>query len=299
MNKNIHEVLRSYNSVDYGGMDHSLLNRVIEEGTSHLHSLDYLNRCFSCIDLTTLHGCDTLSGVKYFTQRVNEFNLQFDLPNVASICVFPCFVEIVRKTLLVPGVNVVSVAGAFPSSQTFLDVKILECQMAVEKGADEIDIVLPLGAFMDGNYQEVYDDIVSMKQACGNARMKVILETGELKLTRNICLASLIAMEAGADFIKTSTGKVEINATLEAAWVMTQCIKEFYLRTGRKVGFKPAGGISSVQDAMNYYFIIQNNLGDGWTNSDLFRIGASSLANNLLLAIYETGGGTSGIVDFF
>jgi len=238
---------------------------------------------FSCIDLTTLNPTDTVSSVKAFTQRVNDFANDYpNLANVAAICVYPNMVRSVKEVLNVEGVNIAAVAGGFPSSMTFIDVKVKEAKMAVEYGADEIDIVLPLWAFLDGNKLICKEEIITIKEAIGDAHLKVILETGALAETEKIHHAAMLAMEAGADFIKTSTGKMSPAATPEAAIVMCHAIKEFWMKTGRQIGFKPAGGIATTNDAVLYLKIVKEILGDEWLNPKLFRIGASRLANSLL-----------------
>lgn len=238
---------------------------------------------FSCIDLTTLNTTDSDENVLKFTQNVNRFEEEFpDMKNVAAICVYPCFAEIVRDTLEVEEVKIACVAGGFPSAQTFIEVKVAETAMAIMDGADEIDIVIPVGKFLSGNYEEMCDEIEEIKATCKDKKLKVILETGALKSAENIKKAAILAMYAGADFIKTSTGKQQPAATPEAAYVMCQAIKEYYEKTGNKIGFKPAGGINSVNDALTYYTIVKEVLGEEWLNNALFRIGTSRLANLLL-----------------
>ena len=238
---------------------------------------------FSSIDLTTLSTEDNDRSVSAFVQRVNDFDNDYpQFGNVAAICVYSNFAEVVKTTLEVPGVDIAVCAGGFPSSQTFTAVKVADVALAVEAGATEVDIVLPVGMFLDGNYEELCDELIELKHTARHARVKVILETGALKTAENIRNASILAMYSDADFIKTSTGKIYKGASLEAAYVMCQCIKEYYEKTGRKVGFKAAGGIRSAEDAVNYYAVVRTVLGDEWLNHDLFRIGASSLGNALL-----------------
>ncbi len=237
----------------------------------------------SCIDLTTLNSTDTFEQGEKIATKVSLFSENYpDLPNVAAICVYPALVESVKKSLITPGVKLASVSGGFPSSQTFLDVKVLETMMAVANGADEIDIVLNLGAFLSQDYKSVLNEISTLKGACDQAHLKVILETGALKSYSNIWQGSLLAMEGGADFIKTSTGKLDPAATPEAAWVMCCAIKAYFDKTNHKIGFKAAGGIAEPADALVYIAIVKEVLGDEWLNSKLFRIGASRLANNLI-----------------
>lgn len=245
---------------------------------------DVYKKIFNSIDLTTLKTTDSQQSVAKFTERVNSFEEDYgDLPPVAAICVYPNFVPVVRTTLDVSSVGVAAVAGAFPTSQSFIEVKVAEIGLAVEAGADEIDVVLNVGDFFDGDYESVCDDLDEMKHSCRSARMKVILETGALKTARNIRDASILALYSGADFLKTSTGKEYSGASLDACYVMCQCIREYYEKTGRAVGFKAAGGISTTEDVLNYYTIVKTVLGEKWADSnELFRIGASRLANALL-----------------
>ena len=241
---------------------------------------------FNCIDLTTLKTEDSEESVLKFTERVNDFDTQYpDLKNVAAICVYPCFAKIVSQSLEVEDVNVACVAGGFPSSQTFTEVKVAETALALADGATEIDIVIPVGKFLSGDYEGMCDEIEEFKSICGERHLKVILETGSLKSAENIMKASILAMYSGADFIKTSTGKQEPAATPEAAYVMCRAIKAYYEKTGRKVGFKPAGGINTVSDALTYYTIVKEVLGEEWLDNKLFRIGTSRLANLLLSEI--------------
>lgn len=243
---------------------------------------------FNCIDLTTLKTEDSEESVLKFTERVNDFDTQYpDLKNVAAICVYPCFAKIVSQSLEVEDVNVACVSGGFPSSQTFTEVKVAETALALSDGATEIDIVIPVGKFLSGDYEGMCDEIEELKAICGERQLKVILETGALQSAENIMKASILAMYSGADFIKTSTGKQEPAATPEAAYVMCQAIKAYYEKTGRKVGFKPAGGINTVNDALAYYTIVKEVLGEEWLDNKLFRIGTSRLANLLLSEIVD------------
>ena len=256
-----------------------ILAKELEGNRTH----DVLKFLFNCIDLTTLKATDSPQSVARFTERVNDFEEEHgDLPNVAAICVYPNFAPIVRTVLDVTEVNIACVAGGFPSSQTFPEVKVAEVALAVEGGADEIDIVLNVGNFLDGDWEEVCDEIEEIKHACRDAHLKVILESGALKTAENIRAASVLAMYSGADFIKTSTGKEYPGASLEAAYVMCLCIKDYYEKTGRKVGFNPAGGVSTTDEALAYYTIVKHVLGEEWLDNEYFRIGASRLANNLL-----------------
>ena len=241
---------------------------------------------FHCIDLTTLKCTDSEESVMKFTEKVNEFVDKYpDLDNVAAICVYPNMAEIVSDTLEADNVKIACVSGGFPSSQTFMEVKVAETAMAIHTGAEEIDIVMPVGKFLCEDYEGMCDEIGELKDICGEKPLKVILETGTLRSASNIKKAALLAMYSGADFIKTSTGKEAISATPEAALVMCEAIKEYYQETGRKVGFKAAGGIDTVKKALAYYTIVKEVLGEEWLNNGLFRIGASRLANQLLSEI--------------
>ena len=241
---------------------------------------------FGSIELTTLSTTDSDTSVMAFVDRVNQFESAYpQLPHVAAVCVYPCFAEVASETLEVEGVEVTCVSGSFPSSQAVIEVKVAETALAVRDGATEIDIVMPVGKFLSGNYEELCDDIAELKQACSDKPMKVILETGDLKTASNIKKASLLSMYAGADYIKTSTGKEKVSATPEAAYVMCQAIKEYYEKTGIQIGFKPAGGINTVMDAIIYYTIVKEVLGEKWLTNKWFRLGTSRLANLLLSEI--------------
>ena len=257
--------------------------KIMTEKVPANDSLDVKKFLFNCIDLTTLKSEDSDESVMKFTQKVNQFDeLHPDLKNVAAICVYPNFAEIVKDTLEVEDVKIACVSGGFPFSQTFIEVKVAETAMAIMEGADEIDIVISVGKFLSGNYEEMCDEIQELKETCKDHHLKVILETGALKTASNIKKASILSMYAGADFIKTSTGKQQPAATPEAAYVMCQAIKEYYKETGIKIGFKPAGGINTVNDALVYYTIVKEILGEEWLNNSLFRLGTSRLANLLL-----------------
>ena len=235
------------------------------------------------VELTTLKTTDSDESVMAFTEKVNQFDEAYPtLPHVATICVYPRFAKIVSETLEIDGVEVACVSGSFPSSQALIEVKTVETALAVKDGATEIDMVLSVGAFLSGDYDTVCDEIQQMKEACGDKKMKVILETGCLKTASNIKTASLLAMYSGADYIKTSTGKEMPAATPEAAYVMCQAIKEYYEQTGVQIGFKPAGGLNSVMDALIYYTIVKEVLGEKWLTNQWFRMGTSRLANLLL-----------------
>ncbi|MCQ2201699.1 MAG: deoxyribose-phosphate aldolase [Bacteroidales bacterium] len=237
---------------------------------------------FSCIDLTTLKQTDSKKSVEKFVEKVNSFAKDYPMyTNVGGICLYPNFSPI-YKTLKVATVNRAVVAGGFPSSQTFKEIKVLESKMAIEAGATEVDIVIPVGEMLEGNVEKVFDEVKSVKSVLPNNHLKVILETGVLTNIETIWYASVAAMEAGADFIKTSTGKEQQGDMQTAAYVMCQAIKSFLSKNGRKVGFKPAGGIRTAFDATLFYLIVNTILGDEWMKAELFRIGASSLANSSL-----------------
>jgi len=260
----------------------SLIGKKLDENDN----LETKKLLFHCIDLTTLKCTDTEESVMKFAEKVNEFVDKYpDLDNVAAICVYPNMAEIVHDTLEADDVKIACVSGGFPSSQTFMEVKVAETAMAIHTGAEEIDIVMPVGKFLCGDYEGMCDEIGELKDICGEKPLKVILETSALRSSSNIKKAAILAMYSGADFIKTSTGKEAISATPEAAWIMCEAIKEYYKETGRKVGFKAAGGIDSVKKALAYYTIVKEVLGEEWLNNGLFRIGASRLANQLLSEI--------------
>ena len=243
------------------------------------------SKLLNFIDLTSLNTEDAPDTITELVKKINEFDDNFDiLPHPAGICVYPSFVSTV-KDMLQEDLEIVSVAGGFPHSQTFIEVKIAEVSMAVLEGATEIDVVIPVGNVLSGNLEEAYNEISEIKAACREAKMKVILETGLLKNVESIKKAALVAMVAGADFIKTSTGKGPKGVSLEAVYVMCDAIKEFNSKNGSKVGIKIAGGVSETEDAVKYYTLVQNRLGEDWLTPDLFRIGASRLVNNLLTSI--------------
>ena len=257
--------------------------------TKHLDENDNIEvkkQIFHCIDLTTLKCTDTEENVMKLTEKVNEFVDKYpDLDNVAAICVYPNMAEIVSDTLEADDVKIACVSGGFPSSQTFMEVKVAETAMAIHTGAEEIDIVMPVGKFLCGDYEGMCDEIGELKDICGEKTLKVILETGALMTASNIKKAAILAMYSGADFIKTSTGKEAVSATPEAAWVMCEAIRDYYKETGRKIGFKAAGGIDTVKKALAYYTIVKEVLGEEWLNNGLFRIGTSRLTNLLLADI--------------
>ncbi len=259
------------------------VKEIIEKHAGENRTPDVYKFLFNTIDLTTLKATDSPVSVSDFTEAVNRFEEEYpELPNVAAICVYPNFAQVVRAVLEVSSVDVACVSGGFPSSQTFPEVKVAETALAVEGGADEIDIVLNVGDFLDGDYESVSDEISELKDACHGRILKVILETGALKSAANIKAASILALYSGADFLKTSTGKEYPGASLEAAYVMMHAIKEYFEKTGRRVGFKCSGGVATTDEAVKYYTLAKEILGEEWLSNEYFRIGASRLANNLL-----------------
>lgn len=245
--------------------------------------IETLKKCFSLIDLTTLNATDGYEKGKQFADNVSKFPTDFPgMPNVAAICVYPTLVPVVKENLTAENVKIASVAAGFPASQTFIDIKLSECEMTIEQGADEIDVVISVGSFLEGDYYTVFSELQQIKEVAEDTRVKVILETGVLPTLNDIKLASFLAMEAGADFIKTSTGKLEPAATPEAVYVMCLAIKEYYEKTGKKIGIKPAGGVSNSSDALFFYTIVEQTLGQEWLYPGLFRFGTSKLADILL-----------------
>ena len=285
--------------VKYGyAPDQETMGRALEMIAANLEAVaseQIYKDCFSMMDLTTLKTDDTPASVTKLVDKVNAFGASYpEWPLPASICVYPNFAAVVDKARKCD-VNITVVSACFPSSQSFLEVKLRECELAVEQGADEVDIVLALNSFLAGDYETAAEEIRQVR-ACidkvadrqnRHVHLKVILETGLLRTPEAIAQASFLAMEAGADFIKTSTGKVDVNATPAAAYVMCECIAKYYEVTGKKIGFKPAGGISSAADALCYYSIVSSILGKEWLNKDLFRFGVSRVANNILSAVEQ------------
>ena len=278
--------------------DQEAMSRALEliaNNLDHIACEQVYKECFSMMDLTTLKTDDTPASVTKLVNKVNSFAEAYtEWPLPASMCVYPNFAATVKDARKCD-VNITVVSACFPSSQSFLEVKLRECELAVEQGADEVDIVLALNAFLAGDYEAAAEEIrqvrktidaVAQKQG-RHVHLKVILETGLLRTSELIANASFLAMEAGADFIKTSTGKVDVNATPASAYVMCECIAKYYEATGKKIGFKPAGGISSAADALCYYSIVSSILGKEWLNKDLFRFGVSRVANNLLSAVEQ------------
>ena len=280
------KALQQYNTELDDAQVQQAVKTIIAEKTLANDTPEVKKFLFGSIELTTLSTTDSDTSVMAFVDRVNRFDSAYpQLPHVAAVCVYPCFAEVASETLEVEGVEVTCVSGSFPSSQAVIEVKVAETALALRDGATEIDIVMPVGKFLSGNYEELCDDIAELKHVCGDKAMKVILETGDLKTASNIKKASLLAMYAGADYIKTSTGKEKISATPEAAYVMCQAIKEYYEKTGIQIGFKPAGGINTVMDAIIYYTIVKEVLGEKWLTNKWLRLGTSRLANLLLSEI--------------
>ena len=259
-----------------------------------------LRLTLSMIDLTTLEGQDTPGKVRQLCQKARHLHDTLpDLPSVAAVCVYPTMVGVAKQALGKSGINVASVATAFPSGMSSLSVKLEETAMAVGEGADEIDMVISRGAFLRGDINHVFDEIAAVKEACGKAHLKVILETGELGTLDRVRRASVLAMHAGADFIKTSTGKVQPAATMQVTLVMLQAIRDYYRETGRMVGMKPAGGISSAKLALHYLVMLHETLGNAWMTPDWFRFGASSLANDVLMQLVKQATGRYQSADYF
>ena len=277
------EVLAKYNTALNDEEIAKKVAQLIEEKVPENDTLEVKKFLMGSVELTTLKTTDSEESVLRFTERVNDFEDAYpDLPHVATICVYPCFASIVSQSLEVEGVEVACVSGSFPSSQACIEVKTVETALAIRDGATEIDIVMSVGKFLSGDYETVCDEISELKAVCGEKKMKVILETGLLGSAENIKKASILAMYAGADYIKTSTGKEKPAATPEAAYVMCQAIKEYYDKTGIQIGFKPAGGLNTVHDALIYYTIVKEVLGEKWLTNQYFRLGTSRLANLLL-----------------
>ena len=289
------EIYKNYGyTPDREAIDRSL--EIIASNLENVISETVLKDCFSFMDLTSLHNADTVASITKLMEKVNSYRETYpEFPLPASVCVYPNLVNVVAESRKDKELHATAVAGCFPTSQSFIEIKTRECELAVEAGADEIDIVLALNKFMAGDYEGAAAEIRACREAIDRAAervgrkivLKVIIESGLLSTPERIADASFLAMEAGADFIKTSTGKVDVNATPAAAYVMCECIAKFYAKTGRKVGFKAAGGISTVGDAVSYYSIVSAILGKEWLNKDLFRFGVSRLANSLLSAIEQ------------
>ena len=250
------------------------------------NNVEVWKQCLHQIDYTTLSADDTIAKVEKMANAVNTFEKEFPgIPNVAAICVYPAMAEYVRRALNDPKFNIACCCAGFPAAQTFPEIKVAETAMAIKAGATEVDIVLSVGKFLEGRYQDCFDEISEVKAACGEHHLKVILETGLLKTAENIWRASILSMAAGADFIKTSTGKISVNATPEATLVMCNAIKAWREKTGEKKCYKPAGGVSTTEEAVQHYTLVKEILGQEWLNNESFRFGASRLANSLLSSI--------------
>ncbi len=259
-----------------------------------------LKLALSMIDLTTLEGKDTKGKVQQLCYKaMHPHDALKNIPTVAAICVYPSHVGIAKKALRDSGILVASVATAFPSGQSNIEAKLSDTKFAVDQGADEIDMVISRGEFLAGNYQYVFDEIAAIKEACGQAHLKVILETGELDTLDNVRKASEIAMYAGADFIKTSTGKIQPAATMPVTYVMLGAVKDFYLKTEKMIGMKPAGGISTSKIALQYLVMLNEVLGEKWMNKNYFRFGASSLANDVLMQLVKSETGIYQSINYF
>ena len=279
----IEEALKKYNLEVNDDEVKEAVRKLIAEKVHENDTQEVKQFLMGSVELTTLKTTDSDTSVMAFTEKVNQFEEAYPtLPHVATICVYPRYAKTVAETLEVEGVEIACVSGSFPSSQSLIEVKTIETQLAIKDGATEIDIVMPVGALLEGDYETVVDEIQQQKEACGEHDMKVILETGCLKTGKNIKIASILSMYAGADYIKTSTGKEQPAATPEAAYVMCQAIKEYYNETGIQIGFKPAGGLNTVMDALIYYTIVKEVLGEKWLTNKWLRLGTSRLTNLLL-----------------
>ena len=279
----IEEALKKYNLDITDEEVNEAVKKIIAEKVPQNDTVEVKKFLMGSVELTTLKTTDSDTSVMAFTEKVNKFDEEYPtLPHVATICVYPRFARTVAETLEVDGVEIACVSGSFPSSQSLIEVKTVETSLAIKDGATEIDIVMPVGSMLEGDYETVVDEIQQQKEACGEHDMKVILETGMLQTAKNIKIASLLSMYAGADYIKTSTGKEKPAATPEAAYVMCQAIKEYYDETGIMIGFKPAGGLNTVMDALIYYTIVKEVLGEKWLTNKYLRLGTSRLANLLL-----------------
>ena len=283
------QALEKYNTDIQDNEVKEAVKQIIAEKVSENDTPEVKKFLFGSIELTSLNTTDTEEKILAMTEKVNQFDSAYPtLPHVAAICAYPCFTKLISESLEVDGVEITNVTGNFPSSQTFIECKTVETALAIKDGATIIDIVMPVGKFLSGDYEGMCDDINELKQTCGDVPMKVILETGDLGSCSNIKKAAILSMYAGADYIKTSTGKEKVSATPEAVYVMCQAIKEYYEETGIQIGLKPAGGINSVMDAVIYYTIYKEILGKQWLTNEWFRLGTSRLANLLLSEIVGT-----------
>ena len=279
---NISEILATYNCVNLDDRIQFELDSVLEKEIRQAYNVENLEFCISCMDYTTLKLTDTESTVKSFVEELLKKQTKFHLKDVAAVCVSPIFARIVRDILEPTGIQTAVVAGNFPNAQTFSEVKLMECKMAIAAGAQEIDTVIAVGDLLEKNYQKVYQELRAIRQVCEGVKLKVILETGELKSVETIFYGALIAAYAGADFIKTSTGKVPVNATPESVYVICEAIKQYHAQTSRLVGLKVAGGITKAQNAIAYLTIVNHVLGKEWLTPAYFRIGASQLMEDVV-----------------
>jgi len=258
------------------------INKILSQQIRISDQIQLLKLVFSLIDLTSLEGADNQAKIEGMCNKVISLENTISFSNVAAICVYPTFAKLVHQKLATTKIKTACVAGAFPSGQSSIDIKLKEIDWAIKEGATEIDMVISRGKLLEGNYQEVFDEIVAIKQCCGNIHLKVIIESGELETAKNIRIARDLAMYAGADFIKTSTGKISEGATYQSVFIMLNAIEDFYTATNKKIGMKPAGGISDIDTATNYLKLVEQIVGNDWFNNHLFRFGASRLANNIL-----------------
>ena len=281
------ELFQQYNCTLSDSHVQQEVSKIVQTNHNTNDNKEVYKQCLNLIDLTSLNVTDTDAEIIAMVTKVNDFQTAYPLlPNVAAICVYPSFIHLVKEHLT-QHVGIASVAAGFPAAQTFIEIKVAETAMAVMDGATEIDVVMPIGKFLEAKYQDIYEELSELKATCRQAKLKVILETGALKSASNIKKAAILAMASGADFIKTSTGKIPVSATLEATYVMCEAIKEWEVKTGDKIGFKAAGAIVTTEEAVKYYTLVKEILGDAWLNNNLFRIGASRLANNLITSIEE------------
>jgi len=286
-------------AIDQVGVEERI-SRFTKRSIKKESKMTALKMALSMVDLTTLEAKDTPGKVKQLcTKAMHPHSVFPDIPSVAAVCVYPNLVRVAKTTLQGSKVKVAAVATAFPSGMSTRKVKLEETKWAVGEGADEIDMVISRGHFLAGEYGFVYDEIAAVKEACGNAHLKVILETGELSTLDNVRRASDLAMHAGADFIKTSTGKIQPAATLPVTLVMLEAIRDFYYETGKQIGMKPAGGIATAKLALQYLVVLRETLGNDWMNADMFRFGASALANDLLMQIVKEKTGVYQSIDYF
>jgi deoxyribose-phosphate aldolase len=295
----IKTVLASYNmEADTLSIEKNV--KKITGNISSIYTVGTLKKIFGLIDLTSLNNTDTPQKAKQLTERVNNFQDRFpDMQNVAAICMYPPLTEHIKNNLKVKGVKIVSVTGGFPSGQTFIDIKVEETKKVIEKGADEVDMIISAGTVLSGDFQTVYEEIRAIKNVCGNKLLKVILESGSLGNLTNVRIASLIALEAGADFLKTSSGKTKPAATLEAVYVMAQSVMDYFNKTGKLAGIKPAGGISDSETALKYFLLIKEFFEDDKITPEHVRIGSDNLANKLLNDISKMSSEQKEIINYF